>query len=52
MKNLVAKFIIACILFSLVACSKKAGCPTNGTNIGAERLMSGEKLPKVKKFKA
>jgi hypothetical protein len=52
MKRILAKFIIAYILLGLIACSKKAGCPTNGTNIGAERLMSGEKLPKVKKFKA
>ncbi|MGB8194739.1 MAG: hypothetical protein WCF67_22590 [Chitinophagaceae bacterium] len=30
----------------------KYGCPSNGKNIGAERILSGEKVPKAKKFKA
>ncbi len=30
----------------------KYGCPSNGKNVGAERVLSGEKLPKAKKFKA
>lgn len=30
----------------------KYGCPGNGKNVGAERLMSGEKIPKAKKFKS
>jgi hypothetical protein len=33
-------------------CSKKYGCPTNGKNVGAERLMGNEKIPKAKKFKS
>ncbi|HKP32270.1 MAG TPA: hypothetical protein VJT83_06065 [Chitinophagaceae bacterium] len=30
----------------------KYGCPGNGKNVGAERILSGEKVPKAKKFKA
>lgn len=36
----------------LYACSPKYGCPSNGKNVGAEKILSGEKLPKAKKFKA
>ncbi len=34
------------------ACSRKTGCPSNGKNVGAERILSGEKVPKARKFKA
>lgn len=37
---------------SAASCSKKYGCPSNGKNIGAERLMGNEKIPKAKKFKS
>jgi len=30
----------------------KYGCPSNGKNVGAEKLLSGEKVPKAKPFKA
>jgi len=30
----------------------KYGCPANGKSFGAERILSGEKPPKAKKFKA
>ncbi len=30
----------------------KSGCPSNGKNVGAERILSGEKIPKARKFKA
>lgn len=30
----------------------KYGCPGNGKNVGAERILSGEKVPKAKKFKS
>jgi hypothetical protein len=29
----------------------KYGCPSNGKNVGAERILSGEKVPKAPKFK-
>lgn len=41
-------------VFVLGSCSlmkPKYGCPTNGTNVGAERLLS-DPPKKVKKFKA
>lgn len=44
--------LLAATIVVLAACSRKSGCPTNGKNVGAERLMSGEKLPKAKKFRA
>jgi len=31
---------------------QKSGCPSDGKNVGAERILSGEKVPKAKKFKA
>jgi hypothetical protein len=34
------------------ACSRKTGCPSNGKNVGAERILSGDKVPKARKFKA
>jgi hypothetical protein len=30
----------------------KYGCKGNNKNVGAERILSGEKVPKGKKFKA
>jgi hypothetical protein len=30
----------------------KYGCPANGRSFGSERILSGEKPPKAKKFKA
>jgi len=53
MKNLFTKAALLFIVVSLTcSCSQKSGCPSNGKNVGAERVLSGEKLPKSKKFKA
>lgn len=41
----------AIILFNS-SCSPKYGCPSNGKNVGAERILSGEKVPKAGKFKS
>jgi hypothetical protein len=42
-----------CILFGmLISCKAQYGCPSNGKNVGAERILSGEKVPKAPKFKA
>jgi len=30
----------------------KTGCPSDGKNVGAERILSGEKVPRSPKFKA
>jgi len=42
-----ATFLIGCSVFN----KPKEGCPSNGKNIGAERILSSEKVPKAKKFK-
>jgi hypothetical protein len=41
-------FCTSCNVFK----KQKEGCPTNGKNIGAEKLLSGEKVPKAKKFRS
>jgi len=49
--------IIALLCTGLASCNlfsnlfgPKYGCPSNGKNVGAERILSGEKLPKAPKF--
>ena len=39
------------LIFCLYGCAPKYGCPSNGKNVGAERILSGEKVPKAKAFK-
>lgn len=53
MKHLATKAIVGLILGSILfaSCSRKSGCPSNGSNMGAERVLNGEKS-KAKKFKA
>lgn len=49
-------FFLATFMLTLTvvmsACSQKVGCPANGTNVGAERMFGGQKMPKTKKFRA
>lgn len=53
MKNKCNKAALVFVLVSFMyGCSPKYGCPSNGKNVGAERVLSGEKVPKAKKFKA
>jgi hypothetical protein len=53
MKYLLFKATFGCILLSFLgACSPKYGCPSNGKNVGAERILSGEKVPKASRFKS
>ncbi|MBA4167762.1 MAG: hypothetical protein H0X41_09515 [Chitinophagaceae bacterium] len=47
------------IMFSGTSCrvwhntfGPKYGCPANGKAFGAERILSGEKPPRTKKFRA
>ncbi len=42
MKKLVLLSIVAGVSVAFVACSPGKGCPSNGKNIGAERLASGD----------
>lgn len=39
------------VLSYICGCSPKYGCPSDGKSVGAERLLSGDKAPKAKKFK-
>ncbi len=42
-----------CFLLSSCSVFKKGdGCPSNGKNVGAEKILDGSKTPKAKKFKA
>lgn len=61
--KLARKFILTSICASLLlfgsSCKlwnsvfgPKYGCPSNGKNVGAERILSGEKVPKAGKFKS
>lgn len=56
MKSLKQAAILVFFLSFLTGCSvfkkPKEGCPSNGKNVGAEKLLSGEKVPKVKKFRS
>jgi hypothetical protein len=54
MKNIRLALAIACFSLLVASCSvfkKGEGCPTNGKNVGAEKLLDGSKT-KAKKFKA
>jgi len=47
--------VLVVLVYVLPACSlfgPKYGCPSNGKNVGAEKMVSGEKVPKAKKFKS
>lgn len=61
--KLARKFILTSICAALIlfgsSCKlwnsvfgPKYGCPSNGKNVGAERILSGEKVPKARKFKS
>lgn len=43
--------IYATALVALSSCAGGRGCPSNGANVGAERVLSGEKGLKQSKFK-
>ena len=46
MKTRFTTLLLLCFMMTLVSCSvfksKKTGCPTNGKNVGAEKLVSGD----------
>ena len=61
MKNRITTALLLCMMAGLLSCSvfksKKTGCPTNGKNVGAEKLVSGDPeaekaARKAKKFKS
>jgi hypothetical protein len=58
-KTILLFFFLTILLTGVSSCGMmhslfgpKYGCPSNGKNVGAERILSGEKLPKAGKFKA
>lgn len=58
-KTILLFFFLAAILIGGASCGlmhkmfgPKYGCPSDGKNVGAERILSGEKVPKGPKFKA
>ena len=60
MKKSLTIIVLICFLSTLASCSlfkPKYGCPTNGKNIGAEKLAAGDPAAekaarKAKKFKS
>ncbi|MDB5253147.1 MAG: hypothetical protein JWP27_2316 [Flaviaesturariibacter sp.] len=59
MKNMRSFLTIGLLAFLLSSCSlwnkvfkPKEGCPSNGKNVGAEKILSGEGPKKSPKFKA
>jgi hypothetical protein len=50
-KNLLYLALLCMICSTVYSCKATYGCPSNGKNVGAERILSGEKVPKAGKFK-
>jgi hypothetical protein len=58
-KTILSLLLLSTLIFSSSSCrlinnvfGPKYGCPSNGKNVGAERILSGEKVPKAPKFKS
>jgi hypothetical protein len=45
-----AALFIFCMSY-ILACAPKYGCPSNGKNVGAERILQGGKVPKARKMR-
>ena len=57
LKSFQKAILFFCIAFVCTSCAVKKGCPSNGANIGAERILSGDPkalkaIKKGKKFRA
>ena len=56
MKQLIkAALVLFLVSFMVSGCNvfkrtPKEGCPSNGKNVGAEKILSGEKVKRAKKF--
>lgn len=55
MKIITKAALVVILLSFMTSCNvfkrtPKEGCPTNGKNVGAEKLLSGEKVKKAKRF--
>lgn len=58
-RSILTLLLFGLLLSTLSSCSvwrsvfgPKYGCPANGRSTGAEKVLTGEKVPKAKKFKA
>ncbi|MEO6313357.1 MAG: hypothetical protein ABIU63_17160 [Chitinophagaceae bacterium] len=58
-RSITSLVFLFAFMFTMSSCSvwnkafgPKYGCPANGKNAGAERVLTGEKVPKAKRFKA
>lgn len=58
-RSLINTVFLFILIGSLSSCSvwnkvfgPKYGCPANGKDVGAERVLTGEKVPKARRFKA
>jgi hypothetical protein len=49
-KNLLYLCVLCVLISTIYSCKAQYGCPSNGKNVGAERILAGEKLPKPPKF--
>jgi hypothetical protein len=54
MKTIRTSLLVSAFSFTIffMSCKVQRGCPSNGKNVGAERILSGEKVPKAKKFRS
>jgi hypothetical protein len=57
--TIVRLLLLSFLIFSISSCGwvhslfgPKYGCPSDGRNVGAERILSGEKVPTAPKFKS
>lgn len=50
-KNVFQAALIALMMSMLMACAPKYGCPSNGKNVGAEKMLQGGKVPKARKMR-
>lgn len=50
-KNISQAALIAFIMSIFMACAPKYGCPSNGKNVGAEKMLQGGKVPKARKMR-
>jgi len=54
-RSILVLLVFGALVTALCSCSlfgPKYGCPSNGKNVGAEKMVSGEKVPKAKKFRS
>jgi len=50
-KYLFQAALISFMMSMFLACAPKYGCPSNGKNVGAERVLQGGKVPKARKMR-